>query len=176
MASAFCLIVTLFVKVTQAAAMFYFFSDFETFGKPPLFDEYDAFIEKVGKAHYVYLTIIVVMIVMLSNVFKSHSCELENIQYNLTEICGLFSYTWLPFNIDFFPVKQIYLVIQLFGVEYIYMLAGLSAWMVVETVHHLVVRIKHVKFMFVDAVEENDWVIRRKKFNFAVDYHVAVLK
>lgn len=103
-------------------------------------------------------------------------CEKENEELGIHEVCGLFTYAWFPFNIDFFPVKHIYLFSQLFGAHYVYMMAGLAAWMVLESVEHIATRIRHVVFLFDQALKEEDPKTRRQKFNLAVRYHVAVLK
>uniref|UniRef100_A0A6P7GQR9 Uncharacterized protein LOC114340994 n=1 Tax=Diabrotica virgifera virgifera TaxID=50390 RepID=A0A6P7GQR9_DIAVI len=89
----------------------------------------------------------------------------------MTEVCGLFTYTWTPFNIDFFPVREIYMLVQVFGVHHLYMVAGLMAWLVFETTHHIVVRIRHVKHVITEALAEKDPVIRRDRFRGAVQYH-----
>lgn len=65
---------------------------------------------------------------------------------------------------------------QLFGAHYIYMMAGLAAWMVLESVEHIVTRIRHVVFLFEQAFKEQDPRTRRQKFNLAIRYHVAVLR
>ncbi|CAG9815977.1 unnamed protein product [Phaedon cochleariae] len=82
----------------------------------------------------------------------------------------------MPFNIDFFPVKQLYLFQQLFGTHYVYMVAGTASWMVVETIEHIASRIRHVTYLFNKALRERDPRKKRMKFNSAVRYHVAVLK
>lgn len=56
------------------------------------------------------------------------------------------------------------------------MMAGLAAWMTLESVEHIATRIRHVTFLFDEALKEEDCQRRRKKFNFAVRYHVAVLQ
>lgn len=108
--------------------------------------------------------------------FKTKQCELDNEKLHIHEVCGLFTNTWMPFNIDYFPIKQFYLFTQLFGAHYVYMFAGLAAWMVLESVEHIATRIRHVTYLFSEALKEPDNKLRREKFNLAVKYHNAVLE
>nr|ALR72578.1 odorant receptor OR35 [Colaphellus bowringi] len=173
--TAYALIGSFVMKVKASGEMFVFLSNFEEFGKPINFDKNNKLFNRYSKYHYVYLESLILIILFSSNIFKSKTCRLENELYNLKEVCGLFTYTWMPFNIDYTPVREIYLTIQLLGNHHIYMLAGLVAWQVFETIQHIIIRIRHVKHLFVEALQEGDVKVRRKKFNFAVRYHNAVL-
>ncbi|XP_074030521.1 uncharacterized protein [Leptinotarsa decemlineata] len=173
--TAYGLIGSFVLKVTACAEMYIFLSNFEEFGKPVKFDENNKLFNTYSKYHYFYLESLILLILFASNVFKRESCERENELYDLKEVCGLFSYTWMPFDINHTPVKQIYLALQLLGNHHIYMLAGLLAWQVFETIQHIVVRIRDVKSFFINALDETDCQQRREKFNFAVKYHNAIL-
>lgn len=82
----------------------------------------------------------------------------------------------MPFDIDYTPVKQIYLTVELFGIYYIYLNSATLAWVAVETILHTIVRLKDVKKVFLEAAENKNPQKRRQKFNFAVTYHIAVLR
>lgn len=174
MSAGYGLLYSYFFKVNKAVQLYIGLSDFKKFGKPKNFDETNKKWNKYSIMHYLYLQSICIFILLGSNVFKGKSCRDENEKKNIHEVCGLFTYTWLPFNIDFFPVKQLYLVLQLFGVNYVYMVAGLASWMVVETVEHLATRIRHVSFLFTQALEQKNLRKKRQMFNHAVQYHVFV--
>ncbi|XP_050509344.1 odorant receptor 63a-like [Diabrotica virgifera virgifera] len=167
----YALVWAYFVKIKSVSAMYNYMSDFETFGKPLDFDRDNMDFNKYAKMHFVYLESLIWIIIFTSNIFKKETCHLENQARNMTEVCGLFTYTWTPFNIDFFPVREIYMLVQVFGVHHLYMVAGLMAWLVFETTHHIVVRIRHVKHVIIEALAEKDPVIRRDRFRGAVQYH-----
>uniref|UniRef100_A0A310SD38 Odorant receptor n=1 Tax=Chrysomela lapponica TaxID=153811 RepID=A0A310SD38_CHRLA len=176
MCAGYGLICSYIAKVKFAVQLYLFLSDFSEFKKPIDFEETNKKYNRYSIYHYCYLESIVIFILLGSNIFKGDQCRKENEENNLNEICGLFTYTWMPFNIDFVPVKQMYLFEQLFGAHYVYMVAGLAAWMVLESVEHIASRIRHVTYLFNDALNEEDSEKRRKKFNFAVRYHIAVLE
>lgn len=176
MSAGYGLICSYFSHVHSAIQLYLFLSNFDEFGKPVNFDETNKKYNRYSIYHYCYLESIVIFILLGSEMFKTKQCELENEQLPYHEVCGLFTYTWMPFDIDYFPVKQIYLFTQLFGAHYVYMMAGLAAWMVLESVEHISTRIRHVTYLFNEALKEPDKTTRREKFNFAVRYHNAVLE
>nr|XP_023019069.1 putative odorant receptor 85d [Leptinotarsa decemlineata] len=162
-------------KIKSAIQLYLFFSNFEEFGKPIEFDEINQKYNRYSQYHYCYAEFAVFVVLLGSNIFKSRQCRVENEQRHLHEVCGLFSYTWMPFNIDFFPVKQIYLFIQLIGGHFVYAVVLHSAWMVLETIEHIVIRIRHVAHLFNEALAAQDPEERREKFNSVVRYHIQVL-
>lgn len=114
-AAGFALIGSFVFRVTRAAEMYMFLSDFEEFGKPINFEASNKFLDKLSKVHYVYLETLIIFIILVSNIFRGSSCEENNKKYDIDEICGLFSYIWLPFEIDYYPVKHIFLAVQVFN-------------------------------------------------------------
>nr|UTN00944.1 odorant receptor [Semanotus bifasciatus] len=176
MTSGFLLFILFSANTTAASKMYMFLSDFEQFGKPPKFDRYNRFLTKAGKSHFIYLGVIITLFALSSNIFKGAQCRRDNLEYEYKEICGLITNTWLPFEIDYFPVKEIYLCLQCFSIYYVYMLSGSITFMVMESVVHIGIRLDHVRQLFVDALNDTNMEDRRKKFNFAVRYHSRVLE
>ncbi|KAJ8938375.1 hypothetical protein NQ318_022873 [Aromia moschata] len=155
--------------------MYMFLSDFEQFGKPPKFDKYNNILNKIGKYHIIYTVAIITLFASTSKVFKGDECRRDNQEYGYKEVCGLIANTWLPFDIDYFPAKQIYLGLQFFGIYYMYMLSANLPYVVLESVIHIAIRLDHVKERFIEALNEPNPEERRKKFNFTVEYHSRVL-
>ncbi|CAG9818112.1 unnamed protein product [Phaedon cochleariae] len=173
--TAYALIISFIMRIKASAKLYSFFSNFEEFGKPRDFDSDNKRFNTFAKLHFIYLECLIFLLLFLSNILKSDTCMLENEQYGLHEVCGLFTYTWMPFDIDFTPARQLYAVGQVFGGHYIYILAGLLAWLVLETMQHLIVRVRDVKYTFQEAFREKDTNQRTKKLKFAIKYHIAVL-
>ncbi|XP_056639750.1 odorant receptor 4-like [Diorhabda sublineata] len=172
--TAYALIWAFIIKIKSAAKMYTFISDFEVFGKPTDFDRCNKAFNRYAKIHFVYLELLIWTIILTSNIFKTQKCKLENQLYNMNEVCGLFSYTWMPFDIDYSPIRELYLLFEIFGAHHIYMLAGLMAWQVFETMQHIIIRIRHVKHVMVEAFTYRDSTVRRRKFNIAVRYHNSI--
>ncbi|KAJ8931075.1 hypothetical protein NQ314_016104 [Rhamnusium bicolor] len=53
---------------------------------------------------------------------------------------------------------------------------GVVAFTVMETIEHIILRLDHVKYLLGKALKEENRHIRRKLFNFAVNYHIRVLQ
>ncbi|KAJ8984087.1 hypothetical protein NQ317_012743 [Molorchus minor] len=163
-------------NIDGIAKIYTFFSNMNEFGKPTEFDENNKLCNRASFIHYIYLELLILMLLFLSDISNVKQCKQHNLEYGMSEVCGLFSYIWLPFDIDYFPVKEIYLSLQLFGSHYLYMIAGILAWTAVETIQHIIIRLRHVKYLFVEAIEEKDQKKQREKFNLTVRYHDEVLK
>ncbi|CAG9815978.1 unnamed protein product [Phaedon cochleariae] len=123
MLAGYGLICSYITKVRFAVQLYLSLSDFSEFEKPYDFDETNKKFNRYAKYHYGYVETLVSSILLGSNIFRGDQCREDNEKRGLNEVCGLFTYTWMPFNIDFFPVKQLYLFQQLFGTHYVYMVA-----------------------------------------------------
>ncbi|KAG5883721.1 hypothetical protein JTB14_024222 [Gonioctena quinquepunctata] len=112
----------------------------------------------------------------MSTLFTIHKCEEENLDRNTSEICGLVYPTWLPFEFDYFPLKQIVYGYQAYSCSVIYQTAGVLSYTMMETVEHLIIRFEHVGDTFVDALSGENSAEIRAKFSVAIQYHKDVIK
>ncbi|CAH1115034.1 unnamed protein product [Psylliodes chrysocephalus] len=153
----------------------FFCPDFQTFGKPNDLDARNRFLNKLSKIYIVYHSTIISFMV-ISSLFYIPQCKENNIVKNQKEVCGLPALTWLPFNFDVVPFKQIVYLYQVYSVLIVYQTAGLLSFFMFATLEHLVLRFNHVGDMFVETLSEKNPVIRRQKFIVAVKYHQAVIE
>uniref|UniRef100_A0A310SA13 Odorant receptor n=1 Tax=Chrysomela lapponica TaxID=153811 RepID=A0A310SA13_CHRLA len=151
------------------------YSDFESYGIPTKFDKMNNLLNKISTLYFCYHTLIVTGMTT-STLLTIGKCEQENISRNISEVCGLVAATWLPFDYNYFPLKQFVYGYQLYSYFLIFQCAGLLSYTLMETIEHLIVRFEHVADVFVMAVAEKDPQLRRKKFNAAVKYHKAVIE
>lgn len=81
--------------------------DYSSFGEPIQLEMYK---KKTYYCNMSYLltTYISTVIYSLIPILQYQDCIDHNIKYNRTNICGFTSYTWLPYDIDYFPLKQLY--------------------------------------------------------------------
>lgn len=89
----------------------FFVSDFVTFGKPAEFDRKCRFLDKFCTIYCIYHTSFMTT-VCCNNLFLINQCKEMNVQLNITEICGLISSIWMPFDVDYFPLKEIIFIYQ----------------------------------------------------------------
>lgn len=91
--------------------MIYFFLDFETFGKPKNFDKRNELLDKISVVYFIY-HLIIISLIASSNAILISECKEENERRGIEEICGMAARLWLPFNYDYFPLKQIIYVYE----------------------------------------------------------------
>ncbi|XP_056639008.1 odorant receptor 22c-like [Diorhabda sublineata] len=162
------------IKLNRVAEIHIFLADIETFGKPQDFDRNNNNFNKYSKINYVFVEFMVWTSVSGSNIFQTKNCQEENLKFNLTEVCGLATYTWLPFDIDYSPVKEIYLMFQIFGVHLLYVVCGFMAWQVFEITQHIIIRMRDVKYVMFKALNQEDPLKRKNQLHFAIRYHNAL--
>ncbi|KAJ8920175.1 hypothetical protein NQ315_011836 [Exocentrus adspersus] len=130
-------------------------SDFQSFGAPDDFHVTNGKLNRIAKYHYVYI-ISAVCGLCIAPWLEYEKCTEENLELHIEEVCGLIGGMWLPVDLDQVPYKQLLYFFQ------VYSSGG--------TVEHLILRFKHVKRIFLDALRRNS----RGQFKEAVQYHVTV--
>nr|ALR72562.1 odorant receptor OR17 [Colaphellus bowringi] len=151
------------------------FSDFKTYGLPNNFEKTNKLLNKFSKIYFVYHMFIVTGMTT-STLLTIGTCEEENLENNINDICGLVGPTWLPFEFDYFPLKQIVYGYQVYCSFVIFQLAGHLSYTLMESVEHLIIRFEHVGHTFVEALNEKNSYTRREKFYVAIQYHNDVIQ
>ncbi|CAH1168893.1 unnamed protein product [Phyllotreta striolata] len=165
------LMLSLILKMDKIGKFYTELSNFKEYEKPMDFEETNRRYNKYALMHFIYIMIFVLTSSLFSNIFKIETCRRENMEKGIHEVCGLYLYVWLPFNIDFTPVKQIYAICQIISTTYVHTFIGVCAWMVLESSEHVSIRFKHSGYLYSLAGVEND--ARKKKilFHKAIKYH-----
>lgn len=163
-----------FRKVKLIMRLYKKLSDFKTFGIPTNFHESTKIIEKYSRFHNIYI-ILVIIGFSLVPLAEAKQCEKLKKQNNISEICGIMGTVWFPFNIDFFPVKQLFVAYQILCSYFLVGSASFISFSIAETAEHVIIRLKHLKIVFLEALKEKNHKIRLQKFGFAVQYHNALL-
>lgn len=160
-------------NIKNTIKLYQLLSDFETFGKPPEFETSNTKLNKLSLFHYTYISIAVGGITF-SPLLDKIACEREKLEHGWNEICGILGYAWWPF--DIVPYLNYYYVYQIFSSYLIYHTSSVVSFSVMETVEHLIIRLRHVKVVFIEALIEEDGQRKLEKFNNAVKYHNTVIE
>jgi hypothetical protein len=91
----------------QIAQIYVDLSDFTNFEKPQNFDKVNRRLSLLSKMYKSFIDFAIIN-VCLSPFVSKRFCEKLNQEREFKEICGLLATTWMPFNIDVFPIKQIF--------------------------------------------------------------------
>nr|QNH68039.1 odorant receptor 13 [Apriona germarii] len=112
----------------------------------------------------------------LAPLLEYKKCERENIEKNIQEICGLIGNIWLPIDLNGTPYKHMYYIFQVYCSFVLYHTSSLISFSMLETVGHVILRFRHVKNVFLEALSERQHSVRVEKFKNAVRYHVTVMR
>ena len=160
-----------YVRYQQPIAkIFTHLSNFEKFGTPPNFEERNKKLMFWSRLYKTYIDV-VIFNMCLEPFLKLRSCERENLTREFKEICGLVVTTWVPFNINVFPLKQILYLWQCYTLLFTMKGAALISFSIMESMEHLVVRIQHLKVMLLETVDTEDAKLRNKRLLKCVEYH-----
>mgnify|MGYP005984030745 FL=1 len=140
-------------------------SDFDNFGKPPQFDIRNKELDEVARSFRFVLHVAIVGVFLWPAIYTG-DCK--------DEVCGLVAPIWLPFDYDYFPVKQVIYLWQCYCCVVTYGAAGMISMAMLETMEHLVVRIQHLKMLLVEVVEEKNPFVRQELLARWVEYHVFI--
>jgi hypothetical protein len=150
-------------------------SDFDNFEKPQNFDKENRRLTFLSKMYKAYIDIAIIYF-CLSPFISKRFCEKQNQDREFKEICGLLATTWMPFNIDVFPTKQFFFLWQSYTIVFTMKGAALISFAMMETIEHLVVRIKHLKLMLNEAVNTEDATTRQQRFAKCIEYHINIFE
>ena len=125
---------------------------------------------------YKTLIDIIMFNLCLEALFRVKSCERENLTRKFKEICGLVVTTWVPFNIDVFPLKQILYLWQCYTIVFTMKGAAIVSFGLMESMEHLVVRIQHLKELLLETVDTENEKLRNEMLGKCVEYHIDIFE
>ncbi|KAJ8952133.1 hypothetical protein NQ318_018469 [Aromia moschata] len=149
-------------------------SDFKTFGMPPGMSDFNMKLNTISKWHQVYICMAIISLTS-SDLLEIQACEAKNIERGIKDVCGLSIKIWVPFDIDYFPVKQVIFLIQTYSGYFSYATSSTISFSVMESMEHVVFRLIHVKILFVKALNEDVYEIRKESLRHCIQYHNFVI-
>lgn len=158
-----------------AARFFVKLSTFDTFGKPPDFDEHSLRLEYIAMAYKTGVHIVV--IAYFSEPFLTkHSCEKRNAAEHVEDVCGLVTASWMPFNIRDFPYKQLFYLWQSYSLFWTYEGPAAVSFLIVGSTKHVLVRFWHLKMLIKNAIETDVEIERKEKLSLCLEYHQHIFE
>lgn len=103
-------------------------------------------------------------------------CHRQNKIKDLQEICGLMITAWMPFDLNHFPVKQIFYGCQVYAAIFILKAAATESFVFTGIMEHASYRMQQVQDLIKQAINEKKINKKKKMFSKAVAYHAHFLK
>ncbi|KYB25641.1 Odorant receptor 63a-like protein [Tribolium castaneum] len=150
----------------KAAGILRDLSNFDKFGVPPGFEEE----EQRLRVYIICVFIYGFITITFYNFYKmsqKKSCERFNIEHNLHENCGL---------IDKFPRYELVFLYLLTCCHLLMKLPLIVSYNALEMVHHIILRINHLKIMITECFDDPDYEISRRKLTQCILYHTEILE
>lgn len=126
------------------------------------------------KLHGIY-TSVGCIVYGLFGFFETESCEnIKNINHSLN-VCGLMSNSWLPYDIDYTPVKHIILFLQVVATLAELNIGSCSVNIVLACAEILIVRIDHF-ILQLNTVFKYEQSERKQNVIRCIEYHNQIIE
>lgn len=149
--------------------------DYTEFGRPSDADDANKKIDLLVKIHWIY-TSVGVLVYGMYGVWQTKMCEEVKLKNGSLNICGLMSNTWFPFEIDYFPVKQIIWAWQVSGTFGFMNMGSCSVSIVLASCEHVILRIEHFKQILSTVFTLDTMEARRQRLYLCVKYHNYIIE
>lgn len=168
--------ITAFIpKQKFAAKVFQRLSNFGAYGKPPDYDRHTLILKYIAKA-YRWGLHSVVLSYFLEPILTKSICEKQNRLRNFEDVCGLVTNSWMPFNIAEFPNKAVLYFLQTYSIFWTYESSSSLSFLIVETTEHVLIRVWHLKKLLKEAIETEDYHLRKERMKVCLKYHKDILE
>lgn len=162
-------------KIKEIAGIFTDFTKFQTFEMPLGYQTFNKKWNKLSTLHFTYYVLLVSLCLLMA-LPESKTCLADKVRKGTHEICGLALNLWLPFEFDYFPMKQIICCYQIYSVFFSYVLSSTISFSIMESMEHVIFRLDYVKQLFAEAIRQDDDDIRKNIFKHSIEYHSFVIR
>nr|UTN00938.1 odorant receptor [Semanotus bifasciatus] len=163
------------VNVEKIAEVLNDLSNFEIFGKPPGIVDFNRKLNRLAKWHQIYICGGIVSLCS-AQILEIKACKANNVEKGIHDVCGLATNIWFPFDVDFFPLKQIIYLLQLYSAYFSFATSSTISFSIMESTEHVIYRIMHVKDLFIEALNEESQTLRRSLLKRCIGYHNFVIR
>lgn len=150
-------------------------SDFKTFPKPINFDQKKSFFNRYAR-YNLYLLSLIALAFAINPLIEYKTCIKNNELLNISELCGVLTTIWTPFEENNFFVIFIIWAYEFWCVMFIYFVAVLLSYTIVESVGYVTLRFEHFTQMLEYALNEPNKELKKKQIRDCIIYHCQILK
>ncbi|EFA10704.1 hypothetical protein TcasGA2_TC011882 [Tribolium castaneum] len=147
----------------------------EIFGTPDNFKKRSRRLDFYAKL-YSYYCYFGIVIYSLLQIIEMPECRKINEEKGLSEICGMIVPFWAPFDIDWFPLKQIFWFDQLLGI-YIIIKGGAAVSITTfEVAQYICLKIKHLNSLLRQAFDDPHEEVIEKRLLHCIRYQQHIIR
>ncbi|XP_044271235.1 odorant receptor 85b-like [Tribolium madens] len=147
----------------------------EIFGAPDNFKKRSGRLNLYSRL-YLYYADGGLLVYALWQIVEMPECRKLNQEKGLSEICGLIVPFWAPFNIEWFPLKHIIWINQLFGL-YIIITGGAAVSMTTfEVAQYICLKIKHLNRLLREAYDDPREEVIENKLLHCIRYQQHIIR
>lgn len=137
------------------------------YGNPENFESKDRLL-KMMLYFICNYSIVVTIIFTLTGSLQKDSCEIT--MNNTKTICGLIMTTWMPFDIDYSPAKEVFLIFQFVSTAHCLYLGGCTISSATITTELLAMKIDH----FLIGLRSMKFL--KEELNYCIRYHKHIIE
>lgn len=149
--------------------------DYSSFSKPSDADEIIVPLHRFANGYQVY-TCLAILIFGTVATLESKSCEAKNIKNHTENICGLLTFTWMPFAIDYPPAKQIYFAVSVFSAMFLANCSACCISVLYTCIRCIISKMQHLMDMFSETFVYETVEERRQHLVYSIRYHIFINK
>ena len=166
-----------FVKNQQnIASLMRDLSDFKKFGVPPNFDKRNKNLNLGVQLLFSYTLGATIFYTGLK-LSEKPECKRISFEKGMKENnCGLIAPFWIPFDIDYFPVFQLFSLLATFIMHSVLKMCLHISLNTFEIAHHIILRIKHLKTMVEECFDDKRYAVSQRKLKICITYHTEILE
>lgn len=147
-------------------------NNFANFGEPKFLVIYKKRAYDFYKFYLISINLCIITY-SLFPILEYPDCVEHNRKYNKKNICGITTYVWLPFNIDYFPMKQIYVVLTVMFTWLCCNGAACCVILLFGNLQLILCRIRHL-IEIIDNLNHKEFIRQKKMIVFIVQYHNSI--
>lgn len=151
-------------------------SDFEIFGVPPNFEKRNKKLNLGVELLFNYTVGAVIFYTFLKLSEKSKCKRITSERGMKENHCGLIAPFWIPFNIDYFPVFQLFSLLAIFVSHLLIKMCLHISLNAFEIAHHIILRIQHLKVMIEGCFNDKSYAVSQRNLKRCISYHIQILE
>lgn len=147
-----------------------------TYGTPKYYHKKNKFLDFLVH-FFCYYSLIVTVIFAITGLLDKNNCNSNKSSgENSKNVCGMMTNTWLPFDIDYSPMKEIVFALQVLSAGHCLYLGGCTVFSPSVCTELIVVKIQDFIHLLNTVFEMKSKEEMRRRLNLCIEYHKHIIE